>query len=221
MTKEDRREISTKGLLLGLVLFVSTLIYLLASTDMEHLRIVGTILVPVIAGYGVIGIFIVWLVYRSTLRKSNFSIFSGAAAIYWIWMISVIIMFASNWIPQVLRYIVLVNSAVLLVVWLLDYLYLKRIATELNSGLGYYSRKLVVDLSAKPQTEDMFMNEIENYCQKNNLTLEVLEYGMPAKIKMNNTLYQVQLGQYYTMIGTLIYTLEFNNMISKSKNSTI
>ena len=160
------------------------------------------------------------MLYRSTVRTIEFHLLSGPSIIYWIWIIVLFFIVSAYWIPQVIRYIVLANVAILLMVWFLNCLYLKNIAKELNSGLEYYSRMLVEDLPARPQTEDMFMEEIENYCKKNNLSLEIIEYGIPAKIKMNNTLYQVKLGQYYSLIGTMVFTLEFHNMVSRIQNST-
>lgn len=215
MTKDDRREIAVKGLFLGLILFVSTLIDLLINKDMQHLQIVGTFLFPIIVGYCLLGMFIRWMMYRSTLRKKGSHLFSGPAIVYWIMILSAIFTAGAYGIPQVIRYIVVANIATLLLLWILDCLYLKNIAKELNSGLEYYSRTLVEDLPARPQTEDMFMGEIENYCKKNNLSLEIKEFGIPAKIKMNDTLYLVKLGQYYTLTGIIVYTLEFHNIVSK------
>ena len=219
MTKDDRIEITIKGLFLALILFVSTLIDLLFQGDIQHLQIVGTYLIPIIVAYSLLGIFIRWMSYRRTLRKKGFNLFSGAAIIYWIWLFSTLTMICAYWIPQVIRYIVLANGAALLLVWVLDYLYLKNIAKELNCGLENYGRVLVEDLPTKPHTEGIFMGEIENYCKKNNLSLEILEFGIPAKIKMNNTLYLVKLGQYYTVMGGIVYTLEFHNIVSKIDNS--
>jgi|GEM_PF-646316 len=219
MTKEDKKEISVKGLILGLILFVSTLIDLLINKDMQHLQIVGTFLIPIILGYCLLGMFIRWMVYRSTIRKEGFHIFSGAAIAYWIFMLSTIFMAGAYFIPQIIRYIVVANTAALLIIWFLNCVYLKNIAKELNSGLAYYNRTLVEDLQEKPHTEDIFMENIENYCKKNHLCLEILEYGIPAKIKMNNALYMVKLGQYYSVIGTLTYTLEFHNVVSKINNN--
>lgn len=215
MIKEDRIEIIVKGLFLALILFLSTLINLVIQQDIQHLKIVGTFLIPIIFGYCLLGMFIRWMVYRSTLRIEGPNIFSGAAIIYWIFMFSIIIMFCACLIPQVIRNTITVNVAALLLVWLLNYLYLKNIAKELNFGLEDYARVLVEDLPERPQTEDIFMKQIENYCKNNNLSLEIIEYGIPAKIKMNNTLYMVKLGQYYTVMGGAVYTLEFHNMISK------
>lgn len=219
MTKEDIREIAVKGLFLGMILFVSTLIDLLINKDMQNLQIVGIFLIPIILGYCLLGMFIRWMVYRSTIRKEGPHLFSGAAIVYWILMLSTIFMAGSYFIPQVIRYIVVANTATLLLAWLLDCVYLRNIAKELNSGLSYYSRTLVEDLRERPQTEDMFMEEIKNYCKKNHVSLEILEYGIPAKIKMNNALYMVKLGQYYSVVGTLTYTLEFHNVVSQVDNN--
>jgi hypothetical protein len=214
MTKEDRREITVKGLFLGLILFLSTLIDLLINKDMQHLQIVSTFLIPIILGYCLLGMFIRWMVYRSTLRKEGFHLFSGVAIVYWIFMLSIILMACAYFIPQVIRYIVVANVATLLLIWFLNFVYLKNIAKELNYGLAHNCRTLVEDLQERPQTEDMFMEEIQNYCKKNYLSFEILEYGIPAKIKMNNDLYIVKLGQYYSVVGTLTYTLEFHNVVS-------
>lgn len=220
MTKEDIKEISIKGLTLGLILFLSTLIELLINKDMHHLQIVGTFLIPIILGYCLLGMFIRWMVYRSTIRKEGFHLFTGVSIVYWIFMISAIFMAGAYFIPQVIRYIVVANIATLLLVWLLNCIYLKNIAKELNSSLAYYNRTLVEDLQEKPLTEDMFLEDIQNYCKKNHLSLEILEYGIPAKIKMNNVHYNVKLGQYYSMIGTLTYTLEFHNVVSEVNNNS-
>ncbi|MFL0269408.1 DUF4318 domain-containing protein [Candidatus Clostridium radicumherbarum] len=219
MTKEDMKEVSIKGLFIGLILFLSTLIELLINKDMQHLQIVGTFLIPIILAYCLLGMFIRWMVYRSTIRKEGFHLFTGAAVVYWIFMFSAIFMAGAYFIPQVIRYIVVANTATLLLMWFLNCVYLKNIAKELNSGLAYYNRTLVEDLQEKPQTEDIFIEDIENYCKKNHLSLEILEYGIPAKIKMNNVLYIVKLGQYYSMIGTLTYTLEFHNVVSEVNNN--
>lgn len=216
MTREDRREITGKGLLLALILFVSTLLVLLINQDMMNLQTVGIYLVPIIAGYCLLGMFVRWLAYRSTLIKKDFHLFSGPAAIYWLQMLTIAIAVTACFLPQPLRYIILANAAALFLAWLTDYLYLRSVAKELNSGLQHHSRTMVEDLEERPQTVDMLMNEIENYCKKNRLTLEILEYGIPAKIKMNNTLYKVQLGQYYNLFGTATYTLEFHSMVTES-----
>lgn len=217
MTKEDVKEIALKGLFLGLILFASTLIYQLVIQNVKNLQVIGAYLIPFIVGYGVIGILLRWLLHLSTVKTQQFHLFSGPAAIYWIWMIGIVVILCAYLIPTAVREIVLVNAAALFLTWLIDYLYLKNIAKELNSGLGYFSRVLIEDLQAHPRTEDKFMEEIQSYCKKNNISLDIIEYGMPAKIKMNNKLYQVRLGQYYTLIGTLVYTLEFHNILSQTK----
>lgn len=220
MTKEDIREITLKGFLLGLILFVSTFIYLLINKDIQHLQIVWTFIIPIMVGYFLLGMFIRWMLYRSTVRTIEFHLLSGPSIIYWIWMIVLIIIVSAYWIPQVIRYIILANVGTLLLVWILDCLYLKSIAKELNSGLEYYSRTLVEDLPARPKTKDIFMDKIYTYCKKNHLSLEIIEYGIPAKIKMNNTLYTVKLGEYYTLMGSIVYTLEFHNVVSKVGNNS-
>ncbi|MFL0248200.1 DUF4318 domain-containing protein [Candidatus Clostridium stratigraminis] len=219
MTKEDIREISIKGLSLGLILFLSAIIELLINKDMQHLQIVGTFLIPIILAYCLLGMFIRWMLYRSTIRKEGFHLFTGVAVVYWISMFSAIFMAGAFFIPQVIRYIVLANIATLLLIWFLNCIYMKSIAKELNYNLSYYNRTLVEDLQERPQTEDIFIEEIETYCKKNHLSLEIIEHGIPAKIKMNNVLYIVKLEQYYSMFGTLTYTLEFHNVVSEINNN--
>lgn len=215
MMREDSTEIILKGFFLALILFLSTLINLLIQKDIQHLKAIDTFLIPIILGYCLIGIFIRWLVYRSTLLKDKSHIFSGAAAIYWIFIFTTIIMFCAALIPKLIRDIITVNVMILLLIWFLNYIYLKKIAKELNSGLKHYSRVLIEDLPEKPQTEGRFIGEIENYCNRNNLSLEILEYGIPSKIKMNNAVYIVKPGQYYNVMGGAVYTLEFHNIVSK------
>ncbi len=145
---------------------------------MQHLQIAGTLLFPIILGYCLLGMFIWWMVYRSTLRKEGFNLVTGPDIVYWVLALTTIFMAGAYGIPQVLRYIVVANLTALLLVWFFNCLYLKNIAKKLNSSLEYYRRTLVEDLSKKPQTEDIFIEEIENYCKKNHLALEILEYGI-------------------------------------------
>jgi hypothetical protein len=219
MLKEDKIEILSKGLFLALILFLSTVIYLLIQQDTQHLIIVGTFLVPIILGYCLIGVFIQLIVYGNSLKSEVSPIFSGAAIIYWIFLITTVVMLCASFIPQVIRYTITINIIVLFGVWLINYLYLKNIADELNSELGYYSQVLVEDLNEKPQTEDIFMEEIKYYCKRNNLDLEIIWYGIPANIKMNNINYTVKLGEYYSILGNVIYTLEFHNNFSQTQNN--
>lgn len=219
MLKEDKIEILSKGLFLALMLFLSTIIYLLIQQDTQHLKIVGALLVPIILGYCVIGVFIQLIAYRNSLKAEVSPIFSGASIIYWIFLITTAVMLCASFIPQIIRDTITINIIVLFLVWLINYLYLKNIADELNSELGYSSQVLVEDLRERPQTEDIFMEEIKNYCKKNNLDLEIIWYGIPANIKMNDINYTVRLGEYYSILGNVVYTLEFHNTFSQTQNN--
>ena len=68
---------------------------------------------------------------------------------------------------------------------------------------------LLEDLERKPRNADEFMECIASYCKKNALDLEVLQYGIPAKVKMGDELYEVKLVEYCSLSNGIVSALEF------------
>lgn len=216
MTNGEKKEIIINGLILGMILFLSTLFILLINIYIENFQVIWTFLIPIFVGYCLLGMFIRWMAYRSTLRKNGFSILSGTDIAHWILFFSTIFMVGAFSLPHFIRYVVVTNVLTLLLIWFLNCIYIKKISNELNTNMDYYRKAIVIDLSKKPETEEIFTKEIVNYCKKNHLSLEIIEYGIPSKIKLDNILYLVQLGQHFSVEGCIIYTLEFHNIVSKT-----
>ena len=153
---EETREKIYQGCFLGLLLFASTALFLSLRKDMNEVGRILPFIPAALAGYMVIGNLLVWLHYLPEKGRGS-SWFKGAAVGFV--LLSFIV--SESW-----RHIILVNAAVVLVCWILDYRSVLKIAKELN-GRTVKGRYLVVDLDECPKGAEAFCREIEDYCRKN------------------------------------------------------
>ena len=128
---EETREKIYQGCFLGLLLFASTALFLSLRKDMNEVGRILPFIPAALAGYMVIGNLLVWLHYLPEKGRVS-SWFKGAAAVYWIDLIAVGFVLLSFIVSESWRHIILVNAAVVLVCWILDYRSVLKIAKELN-----------------------------------------------------------------------------------------
>ncbi|MRM88897.1 DUF4318 domain-containing protein [Faecalicatena contorta] len=203
---EETREKIYQGCFLGLLLFASTALFLSLRKDMNEVGRILPFIPAALAGYMVIGNLLVWLHYLPEKGRVS-SWFKGAAAVYWIDLIAVGFVLLSFIVSESWRHIILVNAAVVLVCWILDYRSVLKIAKELN-GRTVKGRYLVVDLDECPKGAEAFCREIEDYCRKNKIKLEFLQREKPAVILMDGEKYEVTLDFFYSQLGPM-YALKF------------
>ena len=72
-------------------------------------------------------------------------------------------------------------------------------------------RTLVIDLKDKPGTKEEFFSVLEDYCIKNRLSLEYVKREIPAVVKLDGVLHEVDLRSYYTY-GGAIYTMDITKL---------
>ncbi len=142
------------------------------------------------------------------IRKISF-LFSGAAIVWWSFLIYFIVSTISQFLVDYVRNIVIMHLAIVLFAVLGNYLYMRYVSKELNEGEWKKKLVLLEDLEQKPRNEDEFMECIISYCKKNALDLEVFQYGIPAKVKMGDELYEVKLVEYCSLSNGIVSALEF------------
>ncbi len=198
-----------KGVNVGLLLLVSSILTLRFTNDLNGAVKVFNYFIPVALVYIVIGIlfqFIRQLPGRNSKRSS------GIAIYYWVWMIVIIVPIIGVFIDDYIRYIILVNTIIIVGLWIGDYMHLSRIAKELNGMRVNKHKTLVIDLDEKPKSKEEFFKIIEDKCIAKGDILEYIERDIPAIVRINEVLYKVELGYYYGLIGNAVYTLKITEL---------
>lgn len=199
-------EILISGADLGMILFVGALMGLWLFSGRQGLEIVMDRL----------GLF--FLIYLATgcllqllkqLPEMDLSWLRGMAFMYWYYILSFILLLLAGLLPDYLRCMILSDAMVLFGRWVFNYLYAKRTANQLNKAKG--GRNLVIDLNDKPGTKEEFFSILENYCIKNHLSLEYIKRDIPAVVKLDGVLHEVDLRYFYTYGGAL-YTMDITKL---------
>lgn len=206
--KRERIEEFGKSMVIGFVLLFSAVLFLMQSRDMVHLKLFSENLVWIIALY-VFGTLIVRFLFSLEIFRKVSFLFRGAAAMWWLFLIFTILSIISPMLPEYIRDIVLVNIIVLIFMVIGNYLHMRYISKELNSGAWQKDFVLIEDLERKPRSEEEFMNGIILYCEKNALELEILQYGEPARVKMGGRVYTVEVAEYCSLASGVVYVMEF------------
>ena len=195
----------------GLIFFFSAIFSLMLNKDMAHLKLFSDKLFLISGTYIILAI-IIRFVFSFECTKNFLKLFTGPAMLIWIFMIIVLFPFLNLILEPYMQHIVKTHIFVALVILIGNFLYMRKISAKLNNGNWKDGFKLVEDLPLKPKNEDEFMQYVYEYCRKNSLEIEVIKYGMPAIIKLEDELNEVSLQSYLSMAGGIIYTLEFKNI---------
>lgn len=195
----------------GLIYFFSAVFSLMLNKDMLHLKLFSDNLF-LISGIYIILALIIRFIFSLEYIKSFLVMFKGPASLLWIFIIITILPLTNLILEPYMQHIAKIHIIITLLLIIGNFLYMRNISIKLNNGNWKHGFKLVEDLPCKPKNEDEFMQYIYNYCQKNSLEIEVIKYGMPAIIKLEDELNEVSLQSYLSMAGGIIYTLEFKNI---------
>lgn len=209
MSVDNLKECGLKGSFLGLVLMMSSLLVVSLTGDAAGLTMVLPYIPAVMAGYLLLGI-CCCLLYGRTPKEHSW--LTGTAVYYWLFLIIMLVIVTASFLTETVRYVILVNALVLVVLWVMEYVSLMKIADELNQVMPAGRSSLMVDLNEKPATMEAYFNEIEKYCTDNKWEMEYIKKEMPALIRVNGKSYRVKMGVYYTAIGTPVYTMTFSRM---------
>ena len=199
-------EILLSGADLGTILFAGAVMGLWIFSGPQGMQILMDRLGLIFLIYLVAG----WLLqFLKHLPEMDLSWLRGMAFMYWYYIILFLLLLLARFLPDYLRYMVLSDAVVLFGRWALNYLYVKRTANQLNMAKG--GRTLVIDLKDKPGTKEEFFSVLEDYCIKNRLSLEYVKREIPAVVKLDGVLHEVDLRSYYTY-GGAIYTMDITKL---------
>lgn len=208
MRREDWIEEIFKSVKIGFVLFFTAVLSLMLNRDMVHLELFSEKIFLVMGCY-IGSVIIIRLILSSKFIQKIRFLFSGAAIVWWSFLVYFIISIISSFLVDYVRNIVIMHLAIALFATVGNYLYMRYVSKELNGSEWKKKFVLLEDLERKPRNEDEFMECIASYCKKNALDLEVLQYGIPAKVKMGDELYEVKLVEYCSLSNVIVSALEF------------
>lgn len=217
--KEGRREvfwnIAVSGANLGVILFAGGLLGLWALSGRDGMEVITSRLGLVFFLYLLAGCFMRLV---KSLPELDFTWLRGITVVYWFDIFLLFLMVLAAFLPDYLRYMILADAAVLFVRWIINYIYMKHVADQLNHRTGG-GRTLVIDLSEKPGTKEEFFGILEEYCIKNRLSLEYVERDIPALVKLDGIPHKVDLNSYYTY-GGAVYTMDISRAGTKHEKKS-
>lgn len=144
--------------------------------------------------------------------RSTYHVLNGITGVYWIMMLCVIISAVSILIPFIFK--MFINSAVLtiLVMWFLEYLYLKNISNSLNSSISAKKNKtLYIEMDKRIETMEEFFEELNKYCSQFE-NVEYISMDLPALIRIDGVLYEADIVEYYSVVGTPITAISIKTV---------
>lgn len=144
--------------------------------------------------------------------RSTYHVLNGITGVYWIMILCVIISAVSALIPFIFK--LFINSAVLtiLAIWLLEYLYLKNISNSLNSSISAKKNKtLYIEMDKRIETMEEFFEELNKYCSQFE-NVEYISMDLPALIRIDGVLYEADIVEYYSVVGTPITAISIKTV---------
>ena len=175
----------------------------LASQNLAPIMLASSIL---------IGFFTILFRELNQDLRSTYHVLNGITGVYWIMMICVVISVVSALIPFIFK--LFINSAVLtiLAMWLLEYLYLKNISNSLNSSISAKKNKtLYIEIDKKIETMEEFFEELNKYCSQFE-NVEYISMDLPALIRIDGVLYEADIVEYYSVVGTPITAISIKTV---------
>ena len=205
--EEGLTEILKKGSLLGMIMFISSLVTLsLAAT--EGLETFWSLRLVILLCYLAAGCLLQLI--RGFTPQLDSAWFRGAAAVSWCYLLLFFLSFLTWRLPSFVRAMLLTSAAVLLLLMEAEYRYLKKVAKDLNSSAA--GRTLIIDLDEKPRSPEAFFDLLETYCRKSSVTLEYVKKDIPATVKLEGRLHTVALTESY-MYGGPVWSMEIREIL--------
>lgn len=211
---ERRKECLEKGSFLGMALICSSVLALSIQRAPETALRVLPYFPAALIGYLGVGILFWWIHTRPAKRREGTR---GMGLMYWYGNLFVLVLVLAQFIPESFRGMLLANLLLLTVLWSAEYVYLWRIAKELNGGIVGRPFTLMEDLDEKPENTEAFLEQITKYCVKNKIRLEIVTREKPVLVRMDGILYRAEVQFYYSRYGTPVYTMEFVTETEKEK----
>ena len=198
--EEGLTEILKKGSLLGMMMFISSLVTLRLAAP-EGLETFWSLFLVILLSYLAAGCLLQLI--RGFTPQLDSAWFRGAAAVSWCYLLLFFLTF-------LVRAMLLTSAAVLLLLKEAEYRYLKKVAKDLNSSAA--GRTLIIDLDEKPRSPEAFFDLLETYCRKSSVTLEYVKKDIPATVKLEGRLHTVALTESY-MYGGPVWSMEIREIL--------
>lgn len=133
MRREDWIEEILKSVKIGFVLFFTAVLSLMLNRDMVHLELFSEKIFLVMGCY-IGSVIIIRLILSSKFIQKTRFLFSGAAIVWWSFLVYFIISIISSFLVDYVRNIVIMHLAIALFAAVGNYLYMRYVSKELNGS---------------------------------------------------------------------------------------
>ena len=216
MNKEMLKENAKRGIITGILLFLSCLIVVSLSDNPQGFRICMKFFILILACYIAIGV--LYEMFRHRERKTAEKIhYHNAGGLYISQLYIVFFAITTTFLPRTLGIIFWSNLSVLFLLWLSDYLYLKAAAKKLNTAVNFVEDTLVIEVPEKLSSLDDLYEFLTQYCSQNQFSLQIDRKELPGEIMLNQKLYTVNQEMDYSIFGMPAYALILTAKVTSSK----
>lgn len=211
MEKEDKKEVFRYGTVMGCTFFISNVIYLGFQKDQTFILKLMPWMGGLLAGYIAFGLLFFFCYLKLSGREFALlkSFAKGMAGIYSLGNLMPLIFLAGILLSdqKPVRIMLLIDFIIIIGFYIFDYRSVWKLSKKLN-GKGYRTKTLLIDLEGCPKNPEEFCRCIEEYCNKNHISLEFLHRGVPALILLDGKECTVELESYYSRFGP-VYGMKF------------
>lgn len=215
LIKKNYKEYFKNSIIQGLFLGFAIFSFYMVSVFLTHNEntIASQNLAPIILTFSIVlGFLTIFFREFNQDLRATYHVLNGITGVYWIMMMCVVISVVSALIPFIFK--LFINSAVLtiLAMWFLEYLYLKNISNSLNSSISVKKNKtLYIEVNKRIETMEEFFEELNKYCSQFE-NIEYLSMDLPALIRIDGVLYEADIVEYYSVIGTPITAISIKTV---------
>lgn len=210
--KEYLKSSISRGSFLGFAIFSVYMVGIFMTNNESAIASKNLSLVFLIISI-LLGFCLIFIRELNRDKKAEYHILNGITGVYLIMMFGTIVSFLSLFIPVIFK--IFINSTILtiFIMWILEYLYLKNISNTLNCSVYTKAKKgLYLELDKRIESMEEFFEELNKYCSQ----FENVEYisidNLPAIIRIDGQLYEANLVEYYSVIGTSISAISIKTV---------
>ena len=193
-----------EGSVLGAALLIYNLVLVRLFTRGEYWDYVIKYLLPLVAGFWVLGILL--MSFHNKKRRIDKNLYYGAAGMYWLFLIGAALTLFRLAGPLA-EWLVYCNLGALFGAWLIEYLYLVRMSEKLNGARGAVRQSLAINLPKRIRDPEKVYDFLEDYCGRNDMNLWIVEKGIPGRARIDGMEYEINVQEYYGFFGTPSYDL--------------
>lgn len=207
------KENMKNGCTIGLILFFANILVISLFEDKLFGNLAGGYIVLILAGYLLAGTLLA--AFRNREKKLDRSTYYGAAGFYWFIPVMALVSVFIAAVPVLIRWLVLCDFVILVIMWITEYAYLCRMAKKLNKNISLVKESLAIELPKRMLSVDQIYDFLTEYCIQNDRNLVIDKREIPGNVEIDDKAYSVSIQEYYGFFGMSTYDLLLTSVTLK------